>query len=204
MDELTRQVIENAQRLLEAQRRATIVHCNGEEHSADSTNGSATIYFPTDGLIMQTSLMQFKIIINDGADRNTNDWAIAQRVGAGNNTYTTLQSWLDAFPDGAVIDQDGYWGAQCYDYAAAFWMGQTGRTLITGGNRGVKNIWLLNADTNAGTEFTKITEWSNLKAGDWIVWTNSGTGHIAMATSAPSGNTITVRDQNSTHETGHD
>lgn len=198
MDELTRQVVDTVQRLLESQRRATIVHVNGEEHSADSVDGEATMFFPTDGLTMQTSLFQFKIIINNGIAQNTNDWVIGQRVPAGYNTYPTLESWLNAFPEGAAIDQDGYWGATCWDYAAAFWYAQTGRTLVTGGNNGVKNAWLLNADVNAGSEFEKITDWSSIKAGDWVVWTNSGTGHIAMATASPSGNTLQVMDQNST------
>lgn len=198
MDDLTRLVVETVQRQLESQRRATIVHVNGEEHDAESVNGEATIFFPTDGLTMQISLYQFKLIINNGIVRNTNDFGIAQRVSAGYNTYPTLQSWMQAFPPGAVIDQDGYWGAQCWDYAAAFWYAQTGRTLITGGNNGVKNAWLLNRTVNAGSEFDLITSWSSIKAGDWVVWSNAGTGHIAMATASPSGTNLQVYDQNST------
>lgn len=197
MDELTRQVIENAQRLLESQRRATIVHSSGEEHYAESVNGEAVLFFPTDGLIMQISDYQFKLIINEGVVRNTNDFAIGQRESSGYNKYPTLQSWLQAYPEGAAIDQDGYYGAQCWDYAAAFWLAQTGRTLVTGGNNGVKNAWLLNASLNAGSEFEMITTWSQIRAGDWVVWTNAGTGHIAMAAASPSGTTLQVYDQNS-------
>lgn len=196
MDDLTRQVVENAQKLLESQRRATVVHCNGEEHSAQSVNGEATLFFPTDGLLMQISLYQFKLIINDGVAQNTNDWTIGVKVAKGINTYPTLQSWLAAFPEGTAIDQDGYWGAQCWDYADAFWEAQTSRVLLTGGNHSAKETWLVNADYNAGTEFDKITSWSQIKAGDWIVWSNSGTGHIAMANATPSGTSVQVYDQN--------
>lgn len=200
MDDLTRQVVDNSQRLTETGRRSVIVHCSGEEHSARSVNGEANIFFPTDGLLMNISLYQFKLIINGGVKRNTNDFAIGVKVPNGNNTYSSFASWTTAFRAGTAIDQDGYHGATCWDYAAAFWAAQTGRTLITGGNRGVKNSWIISASraTNTGTEFTEITSWSSLKQGDWIVWTNDGAGHIAMATSAPSGDTIQVLDQNST------
>lgn len=176
------------------------MHSSGEEHSAESVNGEATLYFPTDGLLMLISLYQFKLIINDGIKQNTNDFAIGLRLPAGANSYPTFSSWTTSILPGTAIDQDGYFGAQCWDYAAAFWYAQTGRTLVTGGNRGVKNAWLIaeSRAINTGTEFTEITSWSSLRAGDWIVWTNNGTGHIAMATSTPSGTSIQVLDQNST------
>jgi len=84
----------------------------------------------------------------------------------------------------------------CWDYADAFWRAQVNRRLETG-NGMAWGTWGLQRVHNAGTEFELIYKWSDVKKGDWVVWGNNDTGHIAMALedSSPSAITLLFRQQ---------
>lgn len=185
MDEATRIAIENYRNLNDNPRRGFNVRVNGEEHSASSRNGQATIHFPMDGQLMYISELAMKVIINDGyipGGGGNNDSA-CDNWSYGSNSYPTLKDWLVRYPVGSKVDVDCAYACQCWDYASAFWRAQTGRNLQTqqGGNGVAWQCWEVSRYVNAGTEFDLIYEWKNIKAGDWVVWGTNGTGHIAMA-----------------------
>lgn len=173
---------------------------NGEEHSADAINGSAVMYFPTDGQMMNVSECAFKLIINNGIISGQNNPNNAcQNWVQGINTYPTYESWLIRYPVGQSINVDCSYGCQCWDYAAAFWYAQVNRRLLTGPNKAAWECWDVNRVANAGDEFDLITAWKDIKKGDWIVWGYDNYGHIAMALSDSTGAGMTpimVREQN--------
>lgn len=185
MDETTRLAIENYMKLNDNQRRGFNVRINGEEHSAESRDGAASIYFPIDGQLMYVAELAMKIIINDGiaygggdsSGNACNNWSY------GYDTYKTLQEWLRRYEPGSKVDVDCWEGCQCWDYAAAFWRAQVNRNLQTkpGGKGYAWQCWAVSKEVNAGTEFELIYRWQDIKAGDWVIWGNYGTGHIAMA-----------------------
>ena len=83
---------------------------------------------------------------------------------------------------GKCIDVDGYYGAQCWDLMAAFWLNYTGRTLYTCGTGAAKGTiqdgcW----QKNAGNEFTMIWDKTKVQAGDIAVYSTGQWGHIGMA-----------------------
>lgn len=81
---------------------------------------------------------------------------------------------------GKCIDQDGYYGSQCWDLVDAAWENLVGRrfsTCGTGAAKGSLNCY----KENAGSEFTYITNAKNLKKGDFVVFTNGVYGHVGMA-----------------------
>lgn len=197
MDELTRLTVENYHKLNNSQRRAFNVRINGEEHSGSSRNGVAQIHFPIDGQLMQVSELAFKLIINDGfVAGGGDDSSACTNWKWGLLTYPTYQSWLTRYPVGSQVNVDCTFGCQCVDYSSAFWRAQVNRNLVTG-NGYAWGIWV-NRSTNAGDDFQLIYSWNSIQPGDWVVWGNNGTGHIAMAMSCPNPSTsqILFRNQN--------
>lgn len=179
MDNITQNIANNT-RILESQRRKAFnMRINGEEHSASSKGGVANIYFPIDGQLMNVSECAFKLIFNDGMVSG-GSWNESE---IGTNMYPNLASWKNRWPLGSQIDVDVAYGCQCVDYANAFWYAQVDRPIITGTKHVAYEIWTVSREVNAGTEFDLITEWINLKPGDWAVWESPTTGHIAMVVS---------------------
>lgn len=189
MDEATRIALENYRRLNDNQRRGFNVRINGEEHRATSRQGVANIHFPMDGQLMNVSELAMKIIINDGANQQTDEGC--SNWNWGYNTYIHFDDWLNRYPVGSKVNTDCAYDCQCWDYADAFWRAQVNRRLETG-NKMAWGTWALMRDYNAGTEFELIYEWRNVKRGDWVVWGNNGTGHIAMAMEDSSSSAITL------------
>lgn len=198
MNDLTHQVAQNTKLLqsLLSQRKHTIVRTCGEEHSANGS-GSATVWLTLDNDMAYISEMKFKLVFGSpnssttpsapsGSGQRPQQW--------GENTWPNMQSFLNAYPIGSYVDTDGYYGAQCWDYANAFWTGQVNRRLETG-NGQARGTWTLRAQ-NAGTEFSLVYDWNSIKAGDWIVWGGGTYGHIAMAASAPVGSTVACYGEN--------
>lgn len=83
---------------------------------------------------------------------------------------------------GQCIDVDGYYGSQCWDLMAAFWLNYTGRTLSTCGTGAAKGAiadgcW----QQNAGDQFTMIWNPKEIQAGDIAFYSTGTWGHTGMA-----------------------
>lgn len=183
--DLTEQVIDNTRniRSMQNQRRSTIVRTYGEEHTASFVNGTATFYLPVDTDMQYMSELKFKLLAGDVGSGGTIDNPTGGTVAPGTATYTTMDAWLAAYPVGTYVNVDGYWGAQCWDYACAFWKTQVNRTLQTGSHHSASDTWRQSRAVNAGTEFGTFSTKSLIKRGDWIVLSSSADaiGHIALA-----------------------
>ena len=98
---------------------------------------------------------------------------------------------------GKCIDVDGYYGAQCWDLMAAFWLNYTGRTLYTCGTGAAKGTiqdgcW----QKNAGNEFTMVWDKTKIQAGDIAVYSTGTWGHIGMAMGNYNNGYFTLLGQN--------
>ena len=105
-----------------------------------------------------------------------------------------------AFKDftlGGCWDVDGYWGGQCWDLGALFWMNATedGRTLSTCGTGAAKGAWNCK-EQNAGSEFDLIYDKTQLKAGDWVIFGAGTYGHVGMALGPYNNNYVALEGQN--------
>lgn len=179
---------------------ASIVRVCGEEHFAISEGGTATVYLAHDNDMCFISDYKFKLVLGDGnSSSHGSNVPVSADIIRGYNTWKSMSEFQAAYPIGTAVDVDGAYGAQCWDYASAFWWGQCNRGFATGGDN-ARGSWTAARDINAGTEFDLISSWQELMPGDWIVWGNGSFGHVAMAVSFPSGGSITVWNQNG--ETG--
>lgn len=201
MNDLTEQVIKNSKMLetLMSQRKHAIVRVCGEEHSCTGA-GKATTWLSLDNDMAYVSEMKFKLVLgnpnsNGGGSTPIEPSGSGQRPQRwGNNLWPNLNAFLNEYPLGTWVDCDGYYGAQCWDYANAFWTGQVNRRLETGGGN-ARGTWTQRA-VNAGNDFELVYNWSDLKPGDWAVWGNGQFGHIAMAKTRPSGSSCEFYGQN--------
>lgn len=199
--ELTEQVIKNTRTLkaMQNQRRSTIVRTYGEEHTAEFVGSIATFYLPVDTDMQYMSELKFKLLVGAVGSSGTIDNPTGGTVVPGTATYATMNAWLAAYPLGTFVDTDGYWGAQCWDYANAFWKTQVNRTLQTGSHRSASDVWRQSRVVNAGTEFGTFSSKNLIKRGDWIVMSGSAdaVGHIALAAEDYNGtNTLQCYGQN--------
>ena len=121
---------------------------------------------------------KFKLIIT--GDGTSQAGGIYTNYTKGTNTYPTYDAWVAAFPEGNAVDCDGYWGAQCWDYACAFWYSQVGRRLETG-DQTARGIWTIMRIYNAGLNFDLITDKTQIKKGDWVITGTGSYGHVFMA-----------------------
>lgn len=176
-------------------RGAAIVRVCGEEHSAISDGNKAVIFLAHDNDMCFISDYRFKIILGNGGYTNNPNAPVPMNVPHGIKLYSSVNAFKTAYPLGSALDVDGYYGAQCVDYANAFWWGMVGRGIDCGEDN-ARGIWDVSRVKNAGTEFTTSTDWSSIKAGDWLVWGGGTYGHIAMAVSSPTGNNVVVWNQN--------
>lgn len=108
--------------------------------------------------------------------------------------YTTIghATWSEWRTNtlGQEYDVDGYYGCQCWDYAAEFWynVGFPQNYPLTGPNQSAYECWTVNRDNNVAyngtTYFDLITNLSDVKTGDVLVWdatVSVPAGHIAFA-----------------------
>lgn len=98
---------------------------------------------------------------------------------------------------GACIDVDGYYGAQCWDEMAAYFINYVGRTLSTCGTGAAKGTiadgcW----QGNAGNEFTMIWNPTEIQPGDIAVYSTGTWGHIGMAMGYYNNGYFTLLGQN--------
>lgn len=118
--------------------------------------------------------------------------------GAAFNVDITTPATFQNTTFNRCIDVDGYYGAQCWDLGAAFWLTYTGRTLTTCGTGAAKGAiadgcWQQN---NAGGEFTMIWNPAELQAGDWVFFNTGTWGHVGMAMGSYNNGYITLLGQN--------
>lgn len=98
---------------------------------------------------------------------------------------------------GKCIDVDGYYGSQCWDEMAAYWLNYVGRTLSTCGTGAAKGTisdgcW----QKNAGSEFTMIWDKTQVQPGDIAVYSTGTWGHIGMAMGYYNNGYFTLLGQN--------
>lgn len=98
---------------------------------------------------------------------------------------------------GQCIDVDGYYGAQCWDSMAAFWLNYVGRTLSTCGTGAAKGTiadgcW----QKNAGNDFTMIWDKTQVQPGDIAVYGGGQWGHIGMVMGYYNNGYFTLLGQN--------
>lgn len=98
---------------------------------------------------------------------------------------------------GVCLDVDGYYGSQCWDSIAAFFLNYTGHTLYTCGTGAAKGTiadgcW----QQNAGDQFTMIWNPMEIQAGDIAVYSTGQWGHIGMAMGGYNNGYFTLLGQN--------
>lgn len=125
---------------------------------------------------------------------------LAEVGGRGSAASVDTGSWQGFLNNvnGRAYDVDGYYGAQCWDGAALFWLNAVGRSFSTGGTGAARGGWEAARSVNAGSEFELITDRNAIQAGDWLVFGGSQWGHVGMATSGNLGNYVTLLGQNQT------
>lgn len=97
---------------------------------------------------------------------------------------------------GKGYDIDGEYGDQCWDGAALLWQ-QLGMFLSTAGTGAAKGCWQARVQ-DAGSNFDLITNPSDLKRGDVIVFGEGTYGHIAFLDAINSDGTINILGENQT------
>lgn len=98
---------------------------------------------------------------------------------------------------GKCIDVDGYYGSQCWDLVAAFWLQYTGRTLTTCGTGAAKGAiadgcWQI----NAGDEFEMVWDKEKVLDGDFSFWSTGTWGHTGMAMGKANNGYVTLLGAN--------
>lgn len=95
------------------------------------------------------------------------------------------------------IDIDGYFGSQCWDEMAAYFLNYVGRTLTTCGSGAAKGTiqdgcW----QKNAGNEFVMVWNKEEIQPGDIAVYSTGQWGHIGMAMGYYNNGYFTLLGQN--------
>lgn len=98
---------------------------------------------------------------------------------------------------GQCIDVDGYFGSQCWDSMAAYFINYTGHTLYTCGTGAAKGTiadgcW----QQNATDKFTMIWDATQIQPGDIAVYSTGQWGHIGMAMGYYNNGYFTLLGQN--------
>lgn len=205
MSSITREVASNSKynSTQNNQRGAAIVRVCGEEHVGIKNGGDNIFFLMHDNDMCYISDYKFKLIFGTGgvATSESSTTPVPETPpGWGTKIYTSIDDFMSKAGIGTAWDVDNNWGAQCWDYAALFWRTMTGRDLYTGKNKAAKEAWTESRTVNAGTEFDLVTNFADLKKGDWAFWSRGTTGHVALIVESPSGNTVKTWAQNITSE----
>lgn len=125
---------------------------------------------------------------------------LAELGGRGAAVSVPTDNW-SAFRNAVInrgYDVDGYYGAQCWDGAALFWLNAVGRSFSTGGTGAARGGWEAARAANAGSEFDLVTDRNAIQPGDWLVFGGSQWGHVGMAVSGNLGGYVRLLGQNQT------
>ena len=107
---------------------------------------------------------------------------MAQYNGGVSIPHTTWEAFKNATM-GNGYDYDGYYGNQCWDYCQELYY-QYNMFLHLGPNGYAYEAWTVAKWQNLGTQFMAISDLSEVKRGDMLVWSASfapPTGHISFA-----------------------
>ena len=96
---------------------------------------------------------------------------------------------------GRCIDQDGYYGSQCWDLSDALFFNLVGRHLSTCGTGAAKGIMNC-AEANAGEDFEIIRDANEIQAGDILVFDGGRYGHTGMAMGSPANGYVALLGAN--------
>lgn len=114
-----------------------------------------------------------------------------KRIGKGLVYHTNVIEPNHSYITGGLASHN------CWDYACAFWYAQCNRKLQTGSNHAASDCWNQSRVANAGSEFDLITDKTQIKQGDIVVFGGNSYGHIGMAGDNYSpGDTIPLWGQN--------
>lgn len=94
-----------------------------------------------------------------------------------------------------AIDVDGLYGCQCVDLFSDFHFAYTGRWLSTAGTGAAYGLWYANL-YNAGDDYILITDPTQLRAGDIVIFSGGDYGHVGMATSGYHNGFVTLLGEN--------
>lgn len=111
--------------------------------------------------------------------------------------------WYDtsspkAFVDatyGKCIDLDGWYGAQCVDYMAAFMYQEYGRWLSTNGTGAAYGIWDAR-EQNAGEDMVLIEDRNNIPVGTWAIFYGGQYGHVGLVLGYTDDNHVLLAGEN--------
>ena len=107
---------------------------------------------------------------------------MAQYNGGVSIPHTTWEAFRNATM-GNGYDYDGYYGNQCWDYCQELYY-QYGMFLHLGPNGYAYEAWTVAKWQNLGTQFMAVSNLSEVKRGDMLVWSAAfaqPTGHISFA-----------------------
>lgn len=174
-----------------------------EPASVEITGGLSDIEFGQGGIkIDGEEIKTVEAVESNGpvTDVNNTNCPEGEECGRGANVPELNISSPQAFADnvlGKCIDVDGYYGAQCWDEMAAFWLNYVSRTLSTCGTGAAKGTiadgcW----QKNAGDDFTMIWDKTQIQPGDIAVYSTGTWGHIGMAMGYYNNGYFTLLGQN--------
>lgn len=151
---------------------------------------------------VENEIPTVEAVESNGPVTEVNDESCPEGEECGQGAYVpTLDiSSPQAFANqtlGVCLDVDGYYGAQCWDSMAAFFINYTGHTLYTCGTGAAKGTiaegcW----QQNAGDQFTMIWDPTQIQAGDIAVYSTGQWGHIGMAMGDYNNGYFTLLGQN--------
>lgn len=107
---------------------------------------------------------------------------MAQYNGGVSIPHTSWEAFRNATM-GNGYDYDGYYGNQCWDYCQELYY-QYGMFLHLGPNGYAYEAWTVAKWQNLGTQFMAVSNLSEVKRGDMLVWSAAfaqPTGHISFA-----------------------
>ena len=182
---------------------ATITYSESQEVTPELTEGLSDVEYgqgeiKVDGEEIKT----VEAVESNGpvTDVDNTSCPEGEECGRGANVPSLDVSSPQAFANdvlGRCLDIDGYYGAQCWDEMAAFWLNYVGRTLSTCGTGAAKGTiadgcW----QKNAGDEFTMVWDKTQVQPGDIAVYSTGTWGHIGMAMGYYNNGYFTLLGQN--------
>lgn len=182
---------------------ATITYSESQEVTPELTEGLSDVEYgqgeiKVDGEEIKT----VEAVESNGpvTDVDNTSCPEGEECGRGANVPSLDVSSPQAFANdvlGRCLDIDGYYGAQCWDEMAAFWLNYVGRTLSTCGTGAAKGTiadgcW----QKNAGDEFTMVWDKTRVQPGDIAVYSTGTWGHIGMAMGYYNNGYFTLLGQN--------
>ena len=186
---------------------------NSNQVTVETDGGTSTIDFAEEqvpAVVEETGMGEIKTdeiptveaVDSNGPVTEVNNESCPEGEECGQGAYVpTLDiSSPQAFASqtlGVCLDVDGYFGSQCWDSMAAYFINYTGHTLYTCGTGAAKGTiadgcW----QQNTGDQFTMIWDATQIQPGDIAVYSTGQWGHIGMAMGEYNNGYFTLLGQN--------